>query len=779
MSLFGTGRREGILAVLVLLLFSAVLHAPALLAGRQRATVADSDQQFEATTNRTLLVPAMRAAAEAVQQGELPLWNTDARFGEPFRLTGAVPLYAPFWLLTLAPLPFWLAVVMALHTFFACMFLYRFLRALPLSRYVAFVCGGLYGLGWFLTANLDRLPEAAAAALLPLALEIAWRVVINRGRAILLPLCGLSIALLFWTGSQSTAVLGTLLCVAVVVAELPVLDDKDRAAVLKTLAGAAVIAALATAPLWLALLQDAPAIAANAGVRPAGLQAAGLWSTLAPSLFSDLAGNSCEVLQAVNPGADPLELALYPGALVLFLLLLGLLRPKHTYLGVFWLLVIGTGLLLTIDGPVTDVVGRWLPARFAKPGAALVLFHLGIVVWAGLALENFFDAPMRRGFATPLTAAVGLLSMAALVAALLSGQVVTLLQSSTGIGFAPDLELGRASLLRALLPTVVALTAVCVLFLVWRRLGVLRFKPLLAAVVFAELLFHGLAGVTYDTPAAAPQSASIVPDGDDRVAIVSKVVAPAVADLMADGRAILTTNGDAILHRTASYLRLIDPGAVRVGARTSIGTFTRERSLAHPLLANARVGTLVGGQPVRIAGFTPLGATPAGETAPPRAHVARRNVPAALRLLFVACNTDSATTAAGVLRNPLFDPYAAIVIEGGDPDFRPHQPAGAPGLQVVASTRNRLAVRIDMHEGRGYLLSDQAWAPGWTATVDGTTVPLLPANLAFRALAVPEGTHEIVFRYAPWAATLGLPALGLGLLLALTLGLLGTVRRRT
>jgi uncharacterized membrane protein YfhO len=39
--------------------------------------------------------------------------------------------------------------------------------------------------------------------------------------------------------------------------------------------------------------------------------------------------------------------------------------------------------------------------------------------------------------------------------------------------------------------------------------------------------------------------------------------------------------------------------------------------------------------------------------------------------------------------------------------------------------------------------------PGWIATIDGREAPILRANCALRAVAVPEGKHEILYRYRP------------------------------
>jgi len=42
-----------------------------------------------------------------------------------------------------------------------------------------------------------------------------------------------------------------------------------------------------------------------------------------------------------------------------------------------------------------------------------------------------------------------------------------------------------------------------------------------------------------------------------------------------------------------------------------------------------------------------------------------------------------------------------------------------------------------------WLMVSDTWYPRWRAQVDGKPVPLLRANLAFRALPVPPGAHEI------------------------------------
>jgi hypothetical protein len=55
----------------------------------------------------------------------------------------------------------------------------------------------------------------------------------------------------------------------------------------------------------------------------------------------------------------------------------------------------------------------------------------------------------------------------------------------------------------------------------------------------------------------------------------------------------------------------------------------------------------------------------------------------------------------------------------------------------------------------GYLVLTDSWYPGWQAWIDGRGVPILRADLMFRAVALDAGEHTIVFEYHPISFLIG------------------------
>jgi hypothetical protein len=109
--------------------------------------------------------------------------------------------------------------------------------------------------------------------------------------------------------------------------------------------------------------------------------------------------------------------------------------------------------------------------------------------------------------------------------------------------------------------------------------------------------------------------------------------------------------------------------------------------------------------------------------------------------------------AVGQLGSRAFDPAKTAVVERGTAE---HFPSGADGVvRVVEYSPSLVRLEVESAQPR-YLVTSEVNYPGWRAWIDGREVPISMTNVAFRGLAVPEGKHEVVFRFWPrillWSA---------------------------
>ncbi|MDP8923092.1 MAG: SMC-Scp complex subunit ScpB, partial [Chloroflexota bacterium] len=119
------------------------------------------------------------------------------------------------------------------------------------------------------------------------------------------------------------------------------------------------------------------------------------------------------------------------------------------------------------------------------------------------------------------------------------------------------------------------------------------------------------------------------------------------------------------------------------------------------------------------------------------------------------------------LADPAFDPRRTVLVapdgnlrDVAIPGDRPGavaDPARPPGAGAVTfeqagAERVRLLVRAD---APGYLVLSDTWFPGWQASIDGERVPILRANVLFRAVPVAAGEQVVEFRYEPRSFQIG------------------------
>jgi len=70
------------------------------------------------------------------------------------------------------------------------------------------------------------------------------------------------------------------------------------------------------------------------------------------------------------------------------------------------------------------------------------------------------------------------------------------------------------------------------------------------------------------------------------------------------------------------------------------------------------------------------------------------------------------------------------------------------GIEVTHFSANRLIAKVNAPEKENnFLIYLDSFHPGWTAKVDGKTAEILPANIAFKAVELTPGTHEVVFEF--------------------------------
>lgn len=136
------------------------------------------------------------------------------------------------------------------------------------------------------------------------------------------------------------------------------------------------------------------------------------------------------------------------------------------------------------------------------------------------------------------------------------------------------------------------------------------------------------------------------------------------------------------------------------------------------------------------------------------------------RLEHVVHHASSPEAALALLRDA---PLEGVILEGVPPND------DAAATTCADAERDRVEiVRDDPENVRittasacpAYLVLADTHLDGWSATLDGSPVPILHADFAFRAVRVPAGEHEVAFRYVAPGLRAGIVASLVGLAVA-------------
>jgi len=96
-----------------------------------------------------------------------------------------------------------------------------------------------------------------------------------------------------------------------------------------------------------------------------------------------------------------------------------------------------------------------------------------------------------------------------------------------------------------------------------------------------------------------------------------------------------------------------------------------------------------------------------------------------------------------------------VVLEGQGAGIDLGEAANAAIEFKETRNPNMVVINISSQTG-GWLVLSDAYYPGWQAEVDQIKSTIYPANGLFRAVNIPAGEHEVIFRYRPLSFQVGI-----------------------
>jgi hypothetical protein len=131
------------------------------------------------------------------------------------------------------------------------------------------------------------------------------------------------------------------------------------------------------------------------------------------------------------------------------------------------------------------------------------------------------------------------------------------------------------------------------------------------------------------------------------------------------------------------------------------------------------------------------------------------NARALPRVLFVRdwkqADFDALTDSGGW---PRFDPTRTVLLEAapavdeGALVKLANNPVLSSGVRIRHYENTKVVIEVDAAQS-GFVVLHDVWHPWWTADLDGDDVPILRANVLFRAVQVPSGHHIVTFEFRP------------------------------
>lgn len=695
--------------------------------------------------------PVRRHFAARLLRGELPEWYPFDGLGSSYAGNGVNGLFHPSVLLHLAlPDALALSLGVVLARAFAAAGTYRLLRHWKCGAPAALVGAVGFALSGYLMSMDGNLPYLLAGAALP------WAVLGLESGSV--ALCAASMALVALSGERAH----TLFFGAALLLLLALTHERRRRA-LAHLAASGAVALLASAAQLLPALD-----ALNRGSRDDDpLAVARLWAfnplrfleLLAPGFLRLPTGQVPKLVYGQERFSSFWADSVYLGAAVAALAVVGLglapgrrLRAVLGGFGAFCLLAaVGSGTDAPLFEALQHVVPGFTMLRYPEKNLVLVVFAVACL--AGMGAEAVLagaSPPKARswllGALGALFATVGLLR---LCVGSLEGALLWLSGAQ-----AP----GAAAELAALMPSLQSNLSSGVL------LAGLS-GGLALALLSKEARLHAPALVLSALVPALVAAAPFAAYRSDRSVVERR---PEAMEQMEEalggpayGRARVFASYDTAANRCLAA------GGCRNGVTREILAVQGLESCPG-FLPQATKGRRARAldelpAPVFFLGFNVRYSLPADGWGADRANGfgLLEGPPAGDRIRLVqAVPASSLDEALAIASQEGFDPVAAVPVEGSASAF----PASAPvrgSLRVERYSPERIEVTASSETDCALFVAD-AFAPGWTATVDGAPAEIVPGLVLGRAIAFPKGSHrvELAYRTPGLRAGLALSALG-------------------
>ena len=733
-----------------------------------------------------------RAFVHAVSGGAWPSWNALLGFGQPMLANpGAQVLYPPTWLNLLLRPESYFTLYAVLHLLWAGAGMLALARVLRLGWEASATAAALWMLsGPFLSA-VDLWQHFAGAGWMPWVVAAAARA-LERPSAERAVVWGLVQSLQVLTGSLDLVVLTAVPQLGLVVRHIewrrPLAAANAR--VVAVAAGATVATFGTTAALWL----PATAFLGRSGRAQALEASQTLWSERPLALVQCILPIVTEhlplrrdVALLLGEGREPLLSSLYLGLPALALVLAAAASGRRRLAaGAAGLVALALLLSLGRHG----LAWFWATAAVPPleilryPAKAVLLAAFGFALLGAIGLDAWRSGRLRRWGLQAIAAVLGLLGLVALLA------IDRFRTSATALlAPGPDKPLVPGALDATL--AVASWSAGLGLVVAGLALLAARVSPnrallggAVACVAVLDLLVANR-GLNPSAPRAevqqSPPAVNLLrADGARRLHVFDYLLRPIGTDSLRPPLPPVLARLP-LARRQLAQSQVYPAAPARWGFEGSfdldIVGLDSPRRKGLRLLAFAvqrhpdqllRLLQLGGVDHVvalhrqgleRLDRIATLSPWENGEV-----HVYR--VPGALARVGIVAATEVADglDAYKAILAPAFDPRTTVLLPDGEPRAAP---AGFEGRAQVLEERDDLLLVRCVTTAPAYLVVPDGHDADWTALVDGRPAPVLRANVAFRAVPVPSGAHEVTLAYRPARAPAGLTISGLSILVAL------------